>query len=50
MDEDGKINRLPPQYEGDFDVGTGKGERLIIMHFSEFFYDYKFFKFRVSAW
>ena len=36
MDEDGKINRLPPQYEGDFDLGTGKGARLIILHFSEY--------------
>lgn len=35
-DVDGKINRLPPAYEGDFDLPTGKGDRLIIMHFSKF--------------
>lgn len=38
MDEDGKINRLPAKYEGDFDLGSGKGERLIILHFSKLEY------------
>ena len=36
-DEDGKVNRLPPAYDGEFDLPGGKGERLIIVHFSKFF-------------
>ena len=32
-DKDGKINRLPVGYEGDMDLPTGKGERLILLHF-----------------
>ena len=34
-DKDGRINRLPVGYEGDMDLPTGKGERLILLHFSK---------------
>jgi hypothetical protein len=36
-DKDGRINRLPVGYEGDMDLPTGKGERLIVLHFSKLF-------------
>merc|ERR1719394_1043154 len=32
-DSDGKVNYLPTFYEGDMDLGTGKGKRMILMHF-----------------
>lgn len=35
-DSDGKVNYLPTFYEGDMDLGTGKGKRMILMHFSKF--------------
>lgn len=34
-DPDGKVNKLPCYYDGDMDLPSGKGERLIILHFSE---------------
>jgi hypothetical protein len=35
-DDDGKINKLKASYVGDFDLPSGKGERLVIVHFSKF--------------
>ena len=34
-DDDGKVNKIKAAYEGDFDLPAGKGERLIVVHFSE---------------
>ena len=34
-DAHGKINYLPTFYEGDMDLGSGKGKRMILMHFSK---------------
>ena len=36
-DEDGKINELPVCYDGDMNLPTGKGERLIVVHYSKGF-------------
>ena len=34
-DKVGKINKLPCYYDGDMDLPQGKGERLIVLHFSK---------------
>ena len=46
-DEDGKVNRLPGAYDGDFDLPTGKGERLIILHFSKLYLNGILIEFRI---